>query len=47
MAKKGMKFGAGNSEREGKVPGRGQFANMPQEVTMREYPKSHEYLEAG
>lgn len=33
----------GNSEKEGKAMGKGQFANMPQEVKMQAYPKAHEY----
>ena len=33
----------GNSEREGKVVGRGQHANMPTEVKMQAYPKAHEF----
>ena len=38
MKKKGMP-GKGTSEHEGKAWGRGSFANMPQEVIMKEYPK--------
>jgi hypothetical protein len=34
---------AKNSEKEGKAVGKGQFANMPQEVKMRAYPKANEY----
>lgn len=33
----------GVSEDEGRVMGHGEFANMPQQVHMRPYPKSHEY----
>lgn len=33
----------GNSEREGKRVGGGEFAGMPKEVKMQSYPKSHEY----
>lgn len=33
----------GESEREGKVMGRGEFANMPKEVKMVQYPKAHEF----
>ena len=41
MAKKASMHG--NSEREGKAWGRGEFANMPQEKKMNAYPKAHEY----
>lgn len=34
---------AKNSEKEGKAMGKGQFANMPQEVKMKAYPKANEY----
>lgn len=33
----------GNSEKEGKRVGAGDFAGMPKEVKMQAYPKSHEY----
>ncbi len=33
----------GNSEKEGKAVGKGQFANMPTEVKMQAYPKAHEF----
>lgn len=33
----------GESEREGRVMGRGEFANMPQKVEMKLYPKASEY----
>lgn len=33
----------GNSEKEGKAWGHGQHSNMPKEVKMQAYPKSHEY----
>lgn len=33
----------GNSEREGKAWGKGEFANMPKEVKMNAYPKAHEF----
>ena len=32
-----------SSENEGKAMGRGEFANMPQSVTMKAYPKASEY----
>lgn len=35
--------GHGNSEKEGKAVGKGNFANMPQEVSMKAYPKAKEY----
>jgi hypothetical protein len=34
---------AKNSEKEGKAMGKGQFANMPQEVMMKAYPKASEF----
>lgn len=46
MAKKSknmMMGGGGNSEREGRKIGDGEFANMPKEVKMQAYPKAHEY----
>ena len=33
----------GNSEREGQAWGKGEHANMPKEVKMDAYPKSHEF----
>lgn len=33
----------GNSEREGKAWGKGEFANMPKEVKMDMYPKASEF----
>ncbi len=33
----------GNSEKEGKAMGKGQFANMPQEVKMQAYPKANQF----
>lgn len=33
----------GESEAEGRVMGRGDFANMPQQVKMKAYPKAAEY----
>ena len=33
----------GNSEREGKAWGKGEFANMPKEVKMDAYPKANEF----
>lgn len=33
----------GNSEKEGKAWGKGEFANMPKEVRMDKYPKSSEF----
>lgn len=33
----------GESEREGRVMGHGKFANMPTDVEMKMYPKSHEH----
>ena len=33
----------GNSEKEGKRVGAGEFANMPKEVKMQAYPKAHEF----
>ncbi len=39
--KKGKGFAThGDSENEGKYIGKGEFANMPQDVTMETYPKS-------
>lgn len=35
--------GHGESEREGKAVGKGNFANMPQEVSMKPYPKAKSY----
>jgi hypothetical protein len=32
----------GESEREGRVMGHGEFANMPKDVHMKAYPKAHE-----
>jgi hypothetical protein len=32
-----------SSENEGRAMGKGQFANMPQEVTMKAYPKANEF----
>lgn len=40
MAKANMH---GNSEREGKAWGKGEFANMPKEVKMNAYPRANEY----
>lgn len=33
----------GNSEHEGKAWGHGEHANMPKDIKMDSYPKSHEY----
>jgi len=33
----------GESEKEGKPWGRGEMANMPQEVRKDTYPKAHEF----
>lgn len=33
----------GNSEREEKAWGKGEHANMPKEIKMQAYPKSHEF----
>lgn len=33
----------GESEREGRVMGRGEHANMPKEVMMKSYPKANEF----
>jgi hypothetical protein len=33
----------GNSEKEGRAWGKGEFANMPKEVSMKSYPKANEY----
>jgi len=33
----------GESEREGKYWGKGEFANMPSAVKMQMYPKAHEF----
>lgn len=33
----------GNSEKEGKAWGKGEFANMPKETKMQAYPKASEY----
>lgn len=33
----------GESEREGRAWGKGEFANMPQEVKMKGYPKANEF----
>ena len=45
--KKAMHHGdpivGGESEDEGRVYGQGEFANMPQEVKMKSYPKAYEY----
>lgn len=35
--------GHGDSEKEGKRVGQGNFANMPQDVSMKAYPKGHEF----
>lgn len=35
--------GHGESEKEGKAVGKGMFANMPTDVSMKAYPKAHEY----
>jgi hypothetical protein len=47
MARKGKggfsPVGHGDSEKEGKRVGQGNFANMPQEVSMKGYPKSPKY----
>ncbi len=45
MKKKGgfSPVGHGESEREGRAVGHGNFANMPTEVSMKSYPKAHEY----
>lgn len=46
MAKKSksmMSGGGGNSEREGARIGAGDFAGMPTEVKMSQYPKPIEY----
>lgn len=47
MASKGKgsfsPVGHGTSEREGKYEGKGQFANLPQDVSMKAYPKAHEF----
>ena len=40
--KKGKFQHGKESEREGKAWGRGEFANMPKEVSMAAYPKAHE-----
>jgi len=40
MAKASMH---GTSENEGKVWGKGEFANMPKETKMNAYPKAHEF----
>jgi hypothetical protein len=37
--KKGKSMSHGTSENEGKAWGHGSFANMPQEVIMKDYPK--------
>lgn len=48
MAQKKMMRGGkempihGTSEREGSAMGHGDFANMPQSVTFKAYPKAHE-----
>lgn len=39
MAKASMH---GESEKEGRAWGHGEFANMPKEVKMDRYPKAHE-----
>lgn len=39
MATKGDPIVGGTSEKEGKAWGNGSFANMPQEVKMKDYPK--------
>lgn len=45
MARKsGDPIVGGDSEKEGKAKGHGQFANMPQEVEMKAYPK-HQYYD--
>jgi|WetSurMetagenome_2_1015567.scaffolds.fasta_scaffold684836_1 hypothetical protein len=36
---KGIPFNRGESEKEGKAWGHGQYANLPQEVYMQEAPK--------
>lgn len=33
----------GESEAEGKYWGKGEYANMPQDVKMKMYPKAHEF----
>lgn len=33
----------GNSEKEGKAWGKGEFANMPKDVKMNMYPKANEF----
>jgi hypothetical protein len=33
----------GSSENESKAWGKGEFANMPKEVKMNMYPKSHQF----
>lgn len=47
MARKGKggfsPTGHGDSEHEGRAVGHGSFANMPQEVSMKSYPKSPKY----
>lgn len=40
MAKANMH---GNSEREGKAWGKGEFANMPKELKMNAYPKANQF----
>lgn len=41
MKKNGKGFAThGDSENEGRYIGKGEFANMPQDVTMELYPKS-------
>ncbi len=41
--KKNRSAGMGNSEREGPAWGKGEMANMPQEVTKQHYPKSNQF----
>lgn len=40
MAKANMH---GDSEKEGRAWGKGEFANMPKEVKMNQYPKAAEF----
>ena len=35
--------GHGESEKEGKAVGKGNFANMPQDVSMKAYPKANQF----
>lgn len=43
MAKQKKMDMHGNSEKEGRVWGRGEHANMPKDMQMKSYPKAHEY----